>query len=156
MTNQKNTKNLITKEGLEEFKKEYDELVSSKRPRVLKRVSEMRSLGDLKENEAYHAARKQLAFIDGRIKELEYIFKNALVSNKNKGSTAQIGSSIKLEVEGQQQKITLVGESEGNLSQGRISVSSPLGRAILGKSPGTEIKVEAPGGEIIYKILEIN
>ncbi len=158
MTKQNKKQHLITAAGLEELKKEYQRLVEEERPRILAKVAEMRSLGDLKENAAYQEARRKQAFIEGRIKELEYLIQNAVISTQQNNGRVQLGSRVKLRIVhlNEEQELTLVGENEGNLLEGKISVASPLGQALLEKNVGTKIEVEAPAGTIVYEILEIN
>ncbi len=148
---------LLTREGLTELKKEYDELVEVKRPAAVSRMSQARDLGDLTENSEYTAAREDLAFIDGRIAELEEILREAkLISvskcNKNK---VDLGCKVTLHVNGKKESFTIVGEWEADPAEKKISHASPLGQALLGKKVGEKVEVEAPVGKIVYTILEI-
>jgi transcription elongation factor GreA len=150
-----NSSKILTKEGLVELKAEYDELVNQKRPVAVTRLSDARELGDLSENSEYAAAKQDLAFIDGRIVELEEILHGAKVVTSHKRSTVDVGCKVTLHINGKKEVFTVVGEWEADPSQKKISHSSPLGKALLGKKPGEKVEVEAPAGKVIYKVLEI-
>lgn len=148
----------LTKEGLAELKKEYDELVNIKRPNVLSRVSQARNMGDLSENAEYVAARDELSFIDGRIDELEELLKQAVIireSSKTTNHAVKLGSTVTLHHKGKKEVFTVVGEWEADPKEKKISHESPLGKALIGKRVGEKIKVEAPAGNIIYDIISI-
>ncbi len=145
----------MTKEGLAELKVEYDELVSVKRPALVTRLADARDLGDLSENSEYAAAKQDLAFIDGRIAELEEILHSAKVVSSHGKASVDVGCKVTLHVNGKKEIFTVVGEWEANPSQKKISHESPLGRALMGKKPGDKVEVEAPAGKISYKILTI-
>lgn len=146
---------LLTPEGLDELKKELLGL-ETKRPQLIKRLDEARSLGDLSENEAYKAARREQAFLDGRIIELKDLLKRAKLAPKNNGGKVGIGSKVKVKIDSEKQEFILVDESEANLANGKLSHSSPIGAALLGKKVGDQIEVKAPIGKVVYTILEIN
>lgn len=151
-----NHQNVLTKDGLVELKKEYDELVNVKRPEVVKRLSDARDLGDLSENSEYAAAKQDLAFIDGRIAELEEFMRGAkVISGNHNRQTVDVGSKVVLHINGKREEFTVVGEWEADPTQKKISHDSPLGKALLGKKPGDTVQVEAPAGKLIYKIIEI-
>lgn len=149
----------VTKEGLEELKKELKDLTDVKRAQVLERVSAARSMGDLSENSEYTAAREELNLIDGRIDELAEIIKGAnLIDEKHtsgKGATVELGSSITVSINGKKEEFALVGEWEADPQAKKISHESPLGKALMGKSIGEKIEVEAPAGKIAYTIVSI-
>jgi len=150
-----NHQQLLTKEGLETLKAEYDELVKVKRPATVIRLSDAREAGDLSENSEYVAAKQDLSFMDGRILELEEILHGAkIISPKNTG-LVDIGSKVILHVNGKKEEFLLVGEWEADPMHKKISHESPLGKALLGKKVGELIEVQAPAGKIKYKILEI-
>ena len=149
----------LTKEGLEELKKELEELSKVKRPDVLSRVSQARSLGDLSENVEYVAAREELSFIDGRIDELEELIKQAVLiqESHSKGNhVVKLGSRVTLNVKGKKEDFTVVGEWEADPKEKKISHESPLGKALIGKKIGEKIEVEAPAGKVIYTIVSVN
>lgn len=147
----------ITKNGLSDLKKEYDELNGTKRPEVLERVSQARSMGDLSENAEYSAAREELSFIDGRIDELEELLKQAvIIAEGHSNSLVKLGSKVTLSVKGKKEVFSVVGEWEADPVEKKISHKSPLGLALLGKKVGEKIEVEAPSGKIAYTIKSIN
>lgn len=150
----------LTKEGLAELKKEYDQLNNVRRPELLERVSQARSMGDLSENAEYTAARDELTFVDGRLDELEEIITQASIIQEDHGkgshSAVKLGSIVILNVKGKKEEFTLVGEWEADPKEKKISHESPLGKALIGKKVGENIEVEAPAGKISYKIESIN
>ena len=149
----------LTKDGLDEIKKEYEELAKVKRPDVLSRVSQARSLGDLSENAEYVAAREELSFIDGRIDELEELLKQAVLiasGTKNAGHTVKLGSKVTLNIKGKKEDFTVVGEWEADPKEKKISHESPLGKALIGKKVGERVEVEAPAGKVLYTIVSVN
>lgn len=150
-----NTAKLLTKEGLEELRAEYDDLVKTKRPAGVARLADARELGDLSENSEYAAAKSDLDFIDGRIAELEEILHGAkVVTNHTKGSV-DVGCKVTLHLNGKEEEFTVVGEWEADPVKKKISHTSPLGKALYGKKSGDEVYVDAPAGRILYKILKI-
>lgn len=154
-----NKKIYLTKEGLTELKKEYEELTSVKRPEVLERVSQARNMGDLSENAEYVAAREELSFIDGRIDELEELLKLAIVIRENgkaDGHAVKLGSKVTLHNKDKKEVFTVVGEWEADPTNKKISHESPLGKALLGKKVGDKVEVEAPAGKLSYAIISIN
>lgn len=150
-----NNKILLTKDGLNELKKEYDELVKVKRPAAVARLSAARELGDLSENSEYAAAKQDLSFIDGRIVELEEILHGATVITTHKRGQVDVGCKVTLHANGKREIFTVVGEWEADPMEKKISHESPLGKALLGKKVGDKVEVEAPAGRLLYKILHI-
>ena len=151
-----NQKMLFTKDGLAQLKRELDELVHIKRPEAVKRVAAARDQGDLSENSEYAAAREDLSFIDGRIVELEEILRGAkIIAGHGTGTTVDLGSSVTIHIDGREDIFMIVGEWEANPKEKKISHSSPLGKALIGKKVGETIKVDAPAGKITYKIIAI-
>lgn len=147
----------ITKSGLESLKKELDEMVNVKRPNLVERLSNARLQGDLTENSDYHNAKDELEFLDGRISELEEVVKNAVVisGNGNEGGVA-LGTKVTLKINGNEQVFNIVGEWEADPAEKKISHTSPLGQALLGKNKGEKVEVEAPAGKVVYEILNIS
>ncbi|HVZ67189.1 MAG TPA: transcription elongation factor GreA [Patescibacteria group bacterium] len=161
MDNNNNKKKVfVTKEGLEELKKELQDLNDVKRPQVLERVSQARSMGDLSENSEYTAAREELSLIDGRIEELSDIIKHAdlIEETHSKGakSVIQLGSAIMVSINGKKEEFSLVGEWEADPKNKKISHESPLGKALMGKAIGEKVEVEAPAGKVVYTVVGIN
>lgn len=149
----------LTKEGLDELKKEYEELAKVKRPQVVTRVSDARDMGDLSENAEYSAAREELAFIDGRVDELEGLLKQVVLIDDTKssgGKLVQLGSKVTIHVGGKEEDYMVVGEWEADPIQKKISHESPLGKALLGKKIGDAFEVDAPAGKIHYKIIAVS
>ncbi len=145
----------ISGEGLERLERELVELRTVRRPAVVERVATAREHGDLKENAEYHAAREELGFVDGRIKALEERIRRAVVVDGRGGDVAAIGSDLVVETDGERLGIRLVGSAEADAGSGRISVASPVGRALIGARAGDEVVVATPGGEIRYRVLEV-
>lgn len=154
--NNNNQKIVMTREGLSELKKELDGLLHTKRPEAVARLSLARGQGDLTENSEYAAAKQDLAFIDGRIAELEKVISEAQVIASHSKSKVDVGCKVTLHVNGKKDTYLIVGEWEADPTQKKISHSSPLGRALLGKKIGEKVEVEAPVGKIIYKIISID
>jgi transcription elongation factor GreA len=150
-----NQQQILTKEGLAELKAEFEDLVNVKRPAAVTRLSDARELGDLSENSEYAAAKQDLSFIDGRIAELEDILHAAKVVGSHKRDSVDVGCKVTLHINGKKEVFTVVGEWEADPSQKKISHSSPLGKALLGRKPGEKVEVEAPAGKVLYKIIEI-
>jgi transcription elongation factor GreA len=146
----------ITKEGLSALETELDDLLKIKRPKLVDRLSNARAEGDLKENSDYQNAREELEFMDGRIDELKVVINNAVVvSGKSNGDGVSVGTSVKVKVNGNENEFHIVGEWEADPAEKKISHTSPLGQALIGKSKGDKVDVEAPAGKITYEILEI-
>ncbi len=149
----------LTKEGLGELRKELEELVKVKRPDVLERVSQARSMGDLSENAEYTAAKEELSFIDGRIEELEELLKQVVLieeNSKNTNHIVKLGSKVILNVKGKKETFMVVGEWEADPKEKKISHESPLGKALIGKKVGEKIEVEAPAGKILYTVVSVD
>lgn len=148
----------VTREGMEELKKELEELNKKKRPEVLERVSAARAMGDLAENSEYTAAREELSLIDGRIEELTEILKGAeLIREGAKSNGAiQLGSTVTVSINGKKEEFALVGEWEADPQNKKISHESPLGKALMGKAVGEKVEVEAPAGTIAYTVVSIH
>jgi transcription elongation factor GreA len=152
-----NKKVYVTQQGLEELKKELEELSTVKRPQVLEDLSQARNQGDLSENSEYTSARDELALIDTRLDELEEMLRNVELIDEDKGgnSVVHMGSTVKVKSDGKEYTYTLVGEVEANPEEGKISISSPLGKALIGKKVGESVQVEAPAGTMSYTIVSI-
>ncbi|MCG5514864.1 MULTISPECIES: transcription elongation factor GreA [Ectothiorhodospira] len=154
------SKTPLTVRGAELLKAELQKLKSEDRPRVIAAISEARAHGDLKENAEYHAAREQQGFIEGRIKELEGKLSNAQiidVTTLNAGGKVVFGATVELlDLDTDQEvKYQIVGDDEADIKAGRISVNSPIARALIGKEEGDEITFNAPAGEKHYEIVAV-
>lgn len=146
---------ILTKEGLATLKAEHQELVEVKRPAAVARLADARDQGDLSENSEYSSAKQDLAFMDGRIEELEEILHDAkLVTTHSKGSV-DVGCKVTLHIHGKEEVFSIVGEWEADPMAKKISHESPLGKALIGKKVGEKVEVEAPAGKVLYKVLRI-
>lgn len=145
----------LTKEGLEALKKELVELRDVKRPKLVDRLSNARSQGDLSENSDYQSAKEELEFLDGRIEELEEVIKTALVAPATKAGGVDVGTRVTVRVNGNKVVFHIVGEWEADPINKKISHESPLGKALVGGKVGDKVEVEAPAGKVHYEILAI-
>jgi len=150
----------MTLKGAEALRAELRRLKSEARPNIIRAIAEARGHGDLSENAEYHAAREQQGFIEGRIKEIEHKLANAQVIDPAKlPNTGKVvfGASVELEDQDNGARVVyqVVGEDEADIRSGRISVSSPIARALVGKSEGEVVDVSAPGGTRSYEIVAV-
>ncbi len=149
----------VTKEGYETLKKELENLKRVERPENIKAIEEARAHGDLSENAEFDAAKDRQGFIEGRISELGFKLATADIINTENlpKDRAVFGSKVLLENidSGEEVEYRLVGPDESDIEKGRISVSSPLGKAIIGKKPGDELTLIVPGGKRIYEFVDI-
>ena len=145
----------ITQSGMDALKVELSQLVDEKRPALVDRLSNARSQGDLAENSDYQSAKDELDFLDGRIAELENVLKNAQVVDEVKNGGVSVGTKVTLKVNGSKTEFHIVGEWEADPIQKKISHTSPLGKALVGKKKGEKVEVEAPAGKIMYEILSV-
>jgi transcription elongation factor GreA len=150
----------LTVRGAEKLRSELNELKSVVRPRIIKAIAEARAHGDLRENAEYHAAREQQGFVEGRIKDIEAKLSNAQiidVRTLNAGGRVVFGATVvALETAtDEEHTYQIVGEDEADIREGLISVSSPIARALIGKSEGDVAVVQAPGGEREFEVLEV-
>ncbi len=149
----------ITSAGYEALKRELEHLKRVERPSNIQAIEEARSHGDLSENAEFEAAKNRQAFIEGRIMDLDYKLGSAVVIDTSSLPRDRVvfGSTVVLENTDTGEEVTyqLVGPDESNVEGGRISVTSPLGRAIIGRQPGEALSLEAPGGKRTYELIEI-
>ncbi len=150
----------MTTQGAQRLRLELENLKSVKRPEVIAAIAEARAHGDLKENAEYHAAREQQGFIEGRIQELEAALSNAQlidVATLNAGDRVVFGATVVLADEESDEEVTyqIVGDLEADIKQGRISISAPIARAMIGKNEGDSIEIDAPGGKRGYEIVSV-
>lgn len=150
----------MTAPGLLRLEDELRQLKSVERPAVIRAIAEARSHGDLSENAEYHAARERQSFIEGRIAELEEIVSSAEVIDPSSlsGDQVKFGANVRLVDEETDKEATyqIVGVHEADIKLGRLSVSSPLAKALIGKRTGDTISVPAPGGDRSYEILSVS
>lgn len=154
------TRVLLTVDGAEKLRAELKRLKSVDRPRVIEAIAEARAHGDLSENAEFDAARDQQGFIEGRISELEDQLARAEIidpAKLNANGKVVFGARVDLYDVDDDSDVSyqIVGELEANLENGQISVTSPIGRALIGKHEGDEVEVETPGGTRVYEIVKV-
>ncbi len=150
----------LTVNGANKLREELEELKTVVRPRIIAAIAEAREHGDLKENAEYHAAREQQSFAEGRIAEIEGKLSNANiidVTQMDANGKVVFGATVEIEDLDSENVVTyqIVGEDEANIKEGRISVGSPIARALIGKEVEDVVEVKAPGGNKEYEILSI-
>ncbi|MCO6185500.1 transcription elongation factor GreA [Rhizobium sp. L1K21] len=150
----------MTPNGFAQLSEELRWRQQEERPRIIEAIAEARAHGDLSENAEYHAAKEAQSLNEGRIGELEDLVARAEVIDLTKmsGATIKFGATVKLVDEDTEEEKTyqIVGDQEADVKQGRISISSPIARALIGKEVGDSIEVNAPGGSRAYEILAVN
>ncbi len=154
------SKTPLTVRGAERLREELKRLKGEDRPRIIKAIAEARAHGDLSENAEYHAAREQQSFVEGRIQELESKLANAEVidlTKINAGGKVVFGCTVMLEDEenGSEATYQIVGEDEAEIKDGRISVNSPMARALIGKQQGDLVVVKTPTGERRFEVIDV-
>ncbi|CCQ75064.1 transcription elongation factor GreA [Magnetospira sp. QH-2] len=150
----------MTRGGLEELEAELKHLKSRERPDVIKAIAEAREHGDLSENAEYHAAREKQSFIEGRIAELEDITSRVEVIDPSKlsGDVVRFGATVEVVDEDTDEEMAfqIVGAHEADVDKGRLSITAPLSRGLIGKSLGDSVEVTSPGGTKSYEILKVD
>jgi transcription elongation factor GreA len=150
----------MTVHGAESLRAELDRLKSQERPRIVKAIAEAREQGDLRENAEYQYAKEEQGFIEGRIHDLEGKLSNAQIIDVTQiASSGKVifGSTVELLNLSNDEKISsqIVGDEEADIKGNKLSVYSPIGRALIGKEEGAEVLVETPGGQVEYEILSV-
>ena len=149
----------MTKTGFDDLEAELKDLKTIQRPSVIEAIAEAREHGDLSENAEYHAAREQQSFIEGRIQELEAVIGRAHVIDPVtlSGNSVKFGATVTIVNEDTDEESTyqIVGDYEANLEKGKISISSPIARGLIGKSEGDSVVIKTPKGSGDYEILEV-
>jgi transcription elongation factor GreA len=150
----------ITLRGAEKLRAELRKLKGEDRPAIIRAIAEARSHGDLSENAEYHAAREQQGFVEGRIAEIEQRLSNAqVIDPATLPATGRIvfGATVKLAPldGGPEVRYQIVGDDEADIRNGLLSINSPIARALIGRSPGDEVEVAAPGGARGYEVLDV-
>ena len=149
-------KHLLTQEGLLKLKRELEILTTQKRKDVIERIQEAVAHGDLSENADYAQAKEEQAFIEGRIQELEEIVKNAeIIKAGGDRNMVSVGATVKVSVNGQERTYTIVGSSEANPHEGRISNESLVGSKLLGAKLHDKVEIQTPAGKAEYEVLKI-
>jgi transcription elongation factor GreA len=148
----------LTADGLVALQAELAELTAHRRPEVIARIRAARELGDLSENADYEAARKEQSFLEGRIQQLQQMIKHAEIidASGEQGGGVVLGSTVVVETDRHgEETFTIVGSAEADAAAGRISFTSPIGRALIGRHAGETVRVQAPAGTMEFRILEI-
>jgi transcription elongation factor GreA len=150
----------ITQGGYDALETELKRRQTQERPRIIQAISEARALGDLSENAEYHAAKEAQGHNEGRIQELESMIGRAEIIDVSKltGTTIKFGATVTLVDEDTEEKRTyqIVGEPEADVRAGRLSINSPVARALIGKSVGDSVEIQAPGGPRAYEVASVN
>ena len=153
------TRKPLTSKGAERLREELKRLKQVERPRIIQAIAEARAHGDLSENAEYHAAREQQGFCEGRIKELEHDLSHCQIidiSHLPKTDKVVFGATVSLESEtGEEVVFQIVGEPEADVRLGLISITSPIARALVGKTEGDEVDVAVPGGTRTFEIVSV-
>jgi transcription elongation factor GreA len=147
----------VTQGGLNALRDEYDHLVNVERPRISRVIGEAREHGDIRENAAYDIAKHDQALIEGRIREIEQILKRVdLIDEDAAGNgVVTVGSTVTIEIEGEEETYTIVGAVEAKPAAGRISNESPIGKALLGHSAGDTVTIETPRMNMDARIVRV-
>lgn len=147
----------LTRQGFKRFEEELEQLKQVKRAEVSDRIRKAKEFTDTVDNAEYDDAKAEQAFIEGRIQDLEYQLANAeIIDEHPAGDFVRLGSRVTvLDASGEQEMYTIVGSAEANPRHGYISNESPVGRALLGKRPGEEVDVVAPGGSFNLKVVSV-
>jgi transcription elongation factor GreA len=147
---------LLTKEGLDKLEKELDELVSVKRPEIAERIKYAKDFGDISENAEYEDAKNEQGMLEGRILVLENMIRNAVIIEESReNGIVQIGATVDVKDEFGVQTFTIVGPAEVDVAAGRISLESPVGKALIGHRVGDSVDVQSPGGVRKVKIVKV-
>lgn len=147
----------LTQEGKNNLEKELQELTQIKRPAAVERLSKARAMGDLSENSEYTAAKEDLGVIEGRSRELQELLKHVeVVETVSGGNTVSLGSQVTVETSAGKQEFSIVGEFEADPMAQKLSSTSPIGKALLGKKVGDTVEITVPAGKTTYKVLAIS
>lgn len=150
----------FTEEGLQKLRNEVEELIRVRRPAISKQIAEARDKGDLSENAEYDAAKEAQGMLELKIAKIQEVIRSARIIDESKMDISKvlILSTVKLKnlVNGAVMTYTLVPENEANLKQGKLSVSSPIAKGLLGKKAGDKVEIEIPAGKITFEIVEVN
>ena len=145
----------LTSDGIIKLKEELHDLTTNQRQQVAAKLKEAKEYGDLSENIQWDDAKDRQAFIEGRIAEVENILKHSVMIEVNESDTVGLGSTVHLLLEDGEQHYTIVGSTEANPDEGKISNESPIGKALMGKKKGEQVEVEVPSGTMTYKIKHV-
>jgi transcription elongation factor GreA len=145
----------LSRAALERMTAELDELTRVKRREVVARIKAAREHGDLKENSEYHAAREEQSFLEGRVQALEDRLRRAVVVEEAVTGRVMMGSTVTVEIGGDEVRYTIVGTTEADPAAGRLSSASPVGAALLGAVAGAEVDVRTPRGSVRYRVVAV-
>jgi len=145
----------FTQEGFDNLKLEHEDLIGPRRAKAVDRLAKARAMGDLSENSEYSAAKEEIAFVEGRIQEIEELINKAVIMVSTPASGITIGTNVIVEKDGKEESYSIVGEFEANPLNNKLSSTSPIGKAFLGKKEGETVIVDVPAGKLKYKILKI-
>ncbi len=147
----------LSKDAIAELKKELEHLTSVKRKEIAGRLAKARDYGDISENSEFEAAMEEQSMIEGRIAEIQEILRKSVVRDKprKKGGKVEVGSEVTVKVGDLERECTIVSMATGDPTKGEISQNSPLGQALVGKTKGDSVTIQAPAGEIAYEIIEV-
>ena len=147
---------LLTREGLQKLSVELEELRTVKRAEIADRIKYAKEFGDISETAEYEDDKNEQGMLEGRILTLEKMVRNAVIIEEHHGGTVQVGAAVAILDEDGEQTFTIVGPAEVDVSTGRISMESPVGRALLGHKVGDTVEVSSPGGARTIKIVKIS
>jgi|SRR3989344_297225 len=146
---------IVSIQGYERLRKELDHLKKIRRPEIAERINASKEYGDLSENAEYHDAKEEQAFVEGRIIEIEHILKTADVVHKTDSQKIGVGSTVTLLKDRKQFSYEIVGATEADPFNGKVSIESPLGQALLDRTVGNTVTIQTPTGEATYAIKDI-
>lgn len=147
----------ISKEKLEELKKEVELLETTERRKIAQKIGQAARQGDISDSADFTEAKEAQAFLEGKIERLKKIIAEAvLINNTQKPNKISVGSAVVVETFGKKERFEIVGSADANPLKGKISANSPLGSALIGKKVGDNVSVETPKGKVEYKVIEIN
>lgn len=148
---------LLTPDGLRKLEEELDHLVNQRRPEIAQRIKQAKDFGDLSENAEYDDAKNEQGFVEGRILTLEQMirFASLIETDDKSDGLVRLGSKVKVKDEFGDTTYTIVGSAEADAGSGRISLESPMGKALMGRRKGDEVEVDAPGGSRKVRVLTV-
>lgn len=146
----------ITKEGLERLQGELDNLVTVRRPEIIKAIAAAREEGDLRENAGYDAARHDQAMTERRIREIEDRIRRAVIIDPTRANSVQVGTTVTINIDGEDETYTIVGAIEAKPAQGKISNESPIGKALLGRKVGDVVDIRTPSAVLNARVVSLD
>ena len=147
---------LLTKEGLDKLQSELDELRTTRRSEIAERIKYAKEFGDISENSEYEDAKNEQGMLEGRILTLEKMVRNAVIIEEHHDGVVQVGSSVTVKDEFGKETYTIVGPAEVDVARGRISMESPVGKALIGHKVGEKVQVQTPSGARTVKIVKVD